>query len=482
MEADAIEGIDRLAAEIRRDLERIGVPPVSWTKPPADPDTLDVLIVGAGQMGLAASFALKRLGITRHRVIDSAPRGIEGPWVTYARMKTLRSPNHLVGPAQDIPSLTFRAYYEALHGVPAWEAFGKIPNEMWQDYLSFFRDTLALPLISDTTLTGLEPDGDTLAVTLEDGDGQRTVRTRHLILATGRDGLGGPNIPAWVIADDKGFQHSMEAIDFAALAGRRVVVVGNSASAFDNAAEALETGAGEVHMVMRRPALPVFNRFKLMVHAGFTHGFPTLSDEMRLEMLNTAFSTAVAPPHESVERIAKAPNFYLHTGAEVVSAERSGEALLLDLGATRLEVDHVILGTGFKVDVAGRPELSRLADGVVLWRDRPIAPDRLGGFGLHPYLGGDFSFTPRGDDAAWVERVHAFNIGSMASLGLLSGDIPGVGDGAMRLGRGIAAALFRQDAAWHLSCIAHYNEHEIMGDELSAAERRAGALSLPRAS
>ncbi|XWN33414.1 MAG: NAD(P)/FAD-dependent oxidoreductase [Devosia sp.] len=482
MEADAIDGIERLAAEIRRDLERISVPPASWTKPPADPDTLDVLIVGAGQMGLAASFALKRLGIIRHRVIDGAPRGVEGPWVTYARMKTLRSPNHLVGPAQDIPSLTFRAYYEALHGAPAWETFGKIPNAMWQDYLSFFRDTLALPVTSDTKLTGMEPDGGTLVVRVEGPGGTGSVRTRHLILATGRDGLGGPNMPAWVIAGDPSFQHSMEAIDFKALAGRRVVVVGNSASAFDNAAEALETGAGEVHMLMRRPSLPVFNRFKLMVHAGFTHGFPTLSDEMRLEMLNTAFSTAVAPPHESVARIAKAPNFYLHTGARVVSAERVGDTLVLDLGTTRLEVDHVILGTGFKVDLAGRPELHRLADAAMLWRDRPVAEDKLGAFALHPYLGGDFAFTPRSEAAAWVERVHAFNIGAMASLGLLSGDIPGVGDGAMRLGKGIAEALFRQDAAWHLNCIADYSEHEIVGDELSAAERRAADLSLSRAS
>ncbi|MEM0906840.1 MAG: NAD(P)/FAD-dependent oxidoreductase [Pseudomonadota bacterium] len=476
------EGLERLQAEIARDLERIGAPPASWTKPPADDERLDVVVVGAGQMGLAASFALQRNGIARHTVIDAAPRDFEGPWVTYARMKTLRSPNHLVGPAQDIPSLTFRAYYEAQRGADAWASFGKIPNGMWQDYLSFFRDTLGLPVESGVQLVHVTPEGDGLVLDLVEGERRRQLRTRHLVLATGRDGLGGPNLPDWVPADDTRFQHSTQAVDFGALKGKVVAVIGNSASAFDNAAEALEHGAAAVHMLMRRPSLPILNRFKLMVHAGFTKGFPALSDEMRLSVLNTAFSTGIAPPHESVARIADFQNFYLHKGASVRAVRDEGRGIALDTGDTRLAVDHVILGTGFSVDLAERPELSALADKVLLWRDRPMAGEQLGAFGPYPYLGGDFALTARTPDDAWVSRVHAFNIGAMASLGLLSGDIPGVGDGAMRLGRGLAQALFVEEADWHLSCIRSYKDQEISGDELAAAERRAADLGLKAAS
>jgi cation diffusion facilitator CzcD-associated flavoprotein CzcO len=57
-----------------------------------------VAIIGAGMAGLAAAFALKRLGISNVRLFDRAPRGCEGPWVTYARMQTLRSPPELTGP------------------------------------------------------------------------------------------------------------------------------------------------------------------------------------------------------------------------------------------------------------------------------------------------------------------------------------------------------------------------------------------------
>lgn len=476
------DGLDRLAAEIERDLERIGVPPGSWTAPPREADRLDAVIIGAGQMGLAASFALTRNGIVRHAVLDAAPPDREGPWVTYARMKTLRSPNHLVGPAQDIPSLTFRAYYEARFGARAWETFGKIPNAMWQDYLGFFRDTLGVPVENGALLRGICADGQGLTLDVEDSNGRRRLKTRRLVLATGRDGLGGPNLPQWVPAGDPRFQHSTQDVDFAALAGRRVAVVGNSASAFDNAAEALEAGAAEVHMLMRRPSLPRLNRFKMMVHAGFTHGFPALPDETRLKVLNAAFSTAVAPPHESVARVGSAPNFFLHSGVSVAGVNDRGSTVGLDLGDVEVAVEHVILGTGFTVDMSARSELAALANGVVLWRDRPVPRDSLGAFARHPYLRDDFAFTPRREADAWVSRVHAFNIGAMASLGLLSGDIPGVGEGALRLGRGMARSLFLDDADWHLSCIEAYSDQVISGDELAAAQQRAADRALRRAS
>jgi FAD-dependent urate hydroxylase len=59
---------------------------------------LDVLIIGAGLCGQTAAFALAREGIRNVRTVDRAERGREGPWGTYARMDTLRSPKHLTGP------------------------------------------------------------------------------------------------------------------------------------------------------------------------------------------------------------------------------------------------------------------------------------------------------------------------------------------------------------------------------------------------
>jgi cation diffusion facilitator CzcD-associated flavoprotein CzcO len=60
--------------------------------------TYAVVICGAGLSGLSIAFALKRRGIRSVRVIDQNKKGEEGPWVTCARMRTLRSPKYLSGP------------------------------------------------------------------------------------------------------------------------------------------------------------------------------------------------------------------------------------------------------------------------------------------------------------------------------------------------------------------------------------------------
>ena len=53
---------------------------------------LDALVVGAGMCGQTAAFALALEGVRNMRIVDREERGREGPWGTYARMDTLRSP------------------------------------------------------------------------------------------------------------------------------------------------------------------------------------------------------------------------------------------------------------------------------------------------------------------------------------------------------------------------------------------------------
>ena len=119
----------RLAATARADLARLNFAPAHWVLPTAAPDgthVLDVLVAGAGMCGQTAAYALLRDGIANIRVVDRARRGEEGPWGTYARMLTLRSPKHLTGPDLGVPALTFRSWYEAQHGDAGWAALHKI--------------------------------------------------------------------------------------------------------------------------------------------------------------------------------------------------------------------------------------------------------------------------------------------------------------------------------------------------------------------
>ena len=75
---------------------------------------------------MAVGFGLLRDKVDNILVLDENPAGYEGPWVTYARMVTLRTPKYLTGPDLGVASLTFRAFWEAQYGEESWAAVGKI--------------------------------------------------------------------------------------------------------------------------------------------------------------------------------------------------------------------------------------------------------------------------------------------------------------------------------------------------------------------
>src|SRR5690242_958095 len=136
--------------------------------------------------GLVLCFSLLRHGIRNIRVFDRSEAGREGPWVTYARMETLRSPKVLTGPAAGIPSLTFRAWFVAQFGTVAWDALDKIPRPQWMEYLRWYRQVLALPVENGVEVQRIRPHDGLLALELADG----CIYTRKVVLATGREGLG----------------------------------------------------------------------------------------------------------------------------------------------------------------------------------------------------------------------------------------------------------------------------------------------------
>ena len=112
-------GLDALEKIARHDLARLNYPPANWVPGKIGTDgtpVLDVLVVGAGMCGQTVGWGLIREGIRNIRVIERNTHGHEGPWNTTARMPILRSPKHLTGPDLGVPSLTFRAWYEAQHG------------------------------------------------------------------------------------------------------------------------------------------------------------------------------------------------------------------------------------------------------------------------------------------------------------------------------------------------------------------------------
>ena len=131
-----------LEAQVRADLAKTAHPDAAWLTPKLGPDgrpALDVLVVGAGQSGLATAFGLMRSQVSNILVLDKSEEGQEGPWLTYARMHTLRSPKHFTGPDLDIPSLTYQSWHEARFGEEDWRKLDLISRELWAEYLLWFR-------------------------------------------------------------------------------------------------------------------------------------------------------------------------------------------------------------------------------------------------------------------------------------------------------------------------------------------------------
>lgn len=472
-------GLAALAARVREDLEILCLPAKPWV-PTSTHDgqpVADVVVVGAGMAGLALTASLHHLGLVT-RLIDQAGGGREGPWATTARMDTLRSPKELTGPALGIPSLSFRAWYVAGFGAQAWQALGKIPRLLWADYLQWYREVLGLRVENHSRLLDVQPRAD--GVSLRVGDPRRPadagcwIHARHVVLATGRDGLGGPWVPAWAQSLPAGrWMHTGHAWSGERLRGQRVAVIGAGASAMDAAAEALEHGAAQVTLLVRRPDLPRINKSKAAGNPGTAHGFWDLPDDWKWRYRHYINREQVPPPKASVLRVSRHPQARFMLGAPVTGVrELPDGAIELRTPAGAVSVDTVIFATGYRIDWTQRPEFAAIAAQVRRWRDRfPTPPDQADEeLANSPDLGPLFEFQAREPGACpGLERVHCFNFAAVLSHGATTGDIPQISDGAQRLARGLAGRLLADDVAHHFDALVRFSEPELIGDEWSAA-------------
>jgi cation diffusion facilitator CzcD-associated flavoprotein CzcO len=463
-------GLADLEAALARDFTRLNHPPSAWVPQRNGPDgqpMADVAIIGGGMCGLAAGFALRRLGIGRIRHLDRSEAGFEGPWLTYARMRNLRSPKHLTGPVLGLANLTFRAWWEAMYGADAWDALDRIPREVWMDYLRWYRRVTGARVENRVEVIDIQPGAEAVALELRRGDGAtERLHARQVVLATGREGQARPRVPRPLqpFFGDL-VRHSSDDIDFAGFKGKRVAVIGLAASAFDNAAAALEAGAGEVALIGRACALPRLNKMKQTVYSGFTQGFPKLPDTQKLRILRHIADQRIAPPRNSVLRIARDPRLRLMLGAPLIGAERLDRGLRLETGAGAVEADLVILGTGFAIDLDQPPETAGFSGQILRWSDRVSDPGNDEWLAA-PYLGSGFEFQEAEPGAMpGLGRIRCFTHAAQLSLGNLANDIPMVGEGAQRLAEAIAATLFVEDHGHHWRRLTSYDEPELQGDE-----------------
>lgn len=194
-----------------------------------------VLVVGAGQAGLALGATLRLLGVP-HLLIDKHPR-VGDQWRSRYKSLTLHDPvwyDHM-------PYLPFPEH---------WPVY--TPKDKMGDWLEFYAGAMKLDVWTGTELTGARHDAasGTWTATVRRDGAEITLRPTHLVMALGNAGFA--RVPEIAGQDRfKGRQcHSSAHPGGEGMAGQRVVVIGANNSAHDICADLVDHGA-QATMVQR---------------------------------------------------------------------------------------------------------------------------------------------------------------------------------------------------------------------------------------
>lgn len=471
--------LETLNKRVKKDLTYLGFGGTNWVRPKSHPDghVYDVVIVGGGQSGLASAFGLLRERISNILIIDENPAGYEGPWDTYARMVTLRTPKHLTSVDLGIPSLTFRSWWEAQFGEESWEAIDKIPRGDWMDYLRWYRKVLNLPVINNVKLTLIEPSTEGIHHLHTEGSGAPTNKlyARKVILATGIQGGGEWHVPPMISEKlpKKLYAHTSEQINFENLKGKKIAILGGGASAFDNANFALTSGVAEAHVFVRRKELPRINPIRQMETSGMIERFHSLSDENKYKAIAHFFKHNQPPTNDTFHRATSWSGFNLYLGSPWLDVEAISDTAKVTTPNGTYTFDFLIISTGLLTDPAFRPELRLVEKHIARWEDlfqpqKEIANPVLD---AHPYLSAGFSFLSRDEKGKkLLHGLFTFNYSALISCGISASALSGMKIGVPKLVAAVADQLFIDDQEEILTSFFNYNEVEFVGDWKSEKE------------
>ena len=331
-----------------------------------------MLIIGAGQGGLALGARLRRLGVP---TIIADKHGRPGDqWRSRYKSLCLHDPvwyDHM-------PYLPFPDH---------WPVY--TPKDKLGDWLEMYAKVMEINVWNTTTCRAARYDDEAGEWIIElDRDGaSHTLRPKQLVLATGLSGL--PNIPAIDGAETfRGVQHhSSQHPGGEAYAGRSCVVIGSNNSAHDICADLWEHGA-DVTMIQRSSTLiarseslfefttaPLYSEAAL--EAGITTDRADLIHASLPYRLLTALQTIAFKSireHDAVfyERL-RAAGFMLDFGEDqsglFMKYVRRGSGYYIDVGASDLIADGKIkLRSGVDV-TAIRQSGVLLSDGTELPAD-----------------------------------------------------------------------------------------------------------------
>jgi len=381
----------------------------------------EVAIIGAGPYGLAVAARLRAakvwvrvFGRTMSFWRQHMPRGMQlrSPWIA----------THIAHP---LDHYLLDDYFGEI-GLPCPEL---LPIENFIGYGDWFQAYVA-PDLDTRTVTRVEAcHGDGFRLILDDGE---KVFAKHVVVATGlldhehRPSEFG-NLPRSLVS------HSSEHTDSEQFCGRHVVVIGRGQSACESAALLREAGA-DVEIICRGNL--VWN------------GDPATRGTLR-KMVRPLLKSALIPPSQvgpfPFNWLVESPRIIRHLpqqardrlnkhclratailwlksrlqgipvseGRRIINARRDGDRITLTLDNGSRHIDHVLLATGYRIDV----KQMRILD--------PKLRERIARHDGSPVLSASFESS--------VSGLHFVGASAVTSFGPLLRFIAGTGFAARRI-------------------------------------------------
>jgi cation diffusion facilitator CzcD-associated flavoprotein CzcO len=316
---------------------------------------IDLAIVGAGPYGLATAAHTRRLGLSTAVIGDPM-------WFWRHRMPAgmvLRSPNVASDIADPENRLGLSAYEAASGaGVPS-----PLPVERFVDYGIWVQGQVA-PDVDARHVDKIERRKRGFLLTLTDSD---AIAAGQVVVAAGV-GPFAVRPPQFDQLPLELASHSSDHADLSVFAGRRVIVVGAGQSALESAALLHEAGCetevlargSRVFFLRRHPWIHQLGPLTRLLFAPAEVGPAGLSRLVALpgwyrrlpRPVQDRFAVRSLRPAGAAWLIPRLRGVVISNGTAVTAADRINGAVRLTLNdGSERRVDHVLLATGFKVDI-----------------------------------------------------------------------------------------------------------------------------------
>ena len=343
-------------------------------------DTCDVAILGAGPYGLSVAAHLRQSKLIDLRILGGPMSFWERHMPAGMLLRSPRVGSHLSDPQRRLTLDTFEKANGSPFGVKvpftvtedfiAREMAKRVPLRDFIRYGHWFLRQADLP-VDSRFVSHVEPAWGGFRLVFEHG---KSLETKKLIIAAGIASFAHipklfADLPSCLVS------HTSHHNDLSKFRDKEVLVIGGGQSALESAV-LLNEGGAHVEVLVRESAMHWLGMKHRWMHGKMAAwmfygpadvgppGISLLVQRPKLYQLlprgiQDRWGVRAISPAVSCWVKARTANVHIQTGRFVVWARSDGERVRVQLndGSERV-FDHVLLGTGYRVDIERYPFLS----------------------------------------------------------------------------------------------------------------------------